>query len=224
MNIVNQKKSLRNILSISVCTALLATALMPNNLYAASNDKASNLDNPWLIRVRAINVNPVVDSTTTIGGSITADATFTPELDISYFFNKNFAVELVLATSKHDMGAINTAIGNVDLGDVWILPPMLTAQYHFAPDSKYRPYIGAGINYTMFYNESSGDVASIDYEDGFGYDFQVGMDIEVDDKWAINLDIKKLFIGTDVKLNGGAITADVDLTPWILGVGVAYKF
>lgn len=175
----------------------------------------------WQLRLRAVSVTPDEDSTTSNGGTITADSDVMPELDISYFFTENLSAELILATTKHNMGEVAP---NIDLGDVWVLPPTLTAQYHFNNSTAFVPYLGAGINYTFFYNEDPGAVASIDYEDGFGYALQAGFDYKLDDHWMLNADVKKIFLNTDVSVNGGAVTADVDLDPWVFGMGVGYRF
>jgi len=178
-------------------------------------------DSPWLIRVRGIYVSPDESASVRgLAGSVEADGSLVPELDISYFFTDNIAAELILATSNHDM----SATAGVDLGDVWVLPPTLTLQYHFSPKETFRPYVGAGINYTIFYGEDKGAVASIDYEDGFGYALQAGADFGLGNQWVFNLDVKKLWLNTDVTINGGAITADVDLDPWIFGAGFGYRF
>lgn len=180
-----------------------------------------------LVRVRGILVAPDESSTVNvIGGDADADNSVVPELDFSYFFTDNIAAELILATTRHDMSVDNSAIGDVDLGEVWLLPPTLTLQYHFKNDSAVTPYVGAGLNYTVFYGEDApgGTVTSIDYENGIGYALQVGLDYGVGDNWVLNADLKKVFLNTDVSINGGAITADVDLDPWIFGIGVGYRF
>ncbi|MFC3052762.1 OmpW/AlkL family protein [Kordiimonas pumila] len=179
---------------------------------------------PWLVRLRLIDVAPDESSTVSIGGAVTADSKIMPELDISYFWTDHFATELILATTKHSMGATGTALGDLDLGHVWVLPPTFLAQYHFNPGGQVRPYVGAGLNYTFFYNNNPGDVASIKYSNGFGYALQAGVDVGLDDHWAINADVKKLFLNTDASINGGAVTADVDLDPWVFGLGLAYRF
>lgn len=175
----------------------------------------------WQVRLRAINVSPQETSSTSNGGEITADPQTVPELDISYFFTDSISAELILATSKHDMGEVAP---NVDLGSVWVLPPTLTAQYHFNNSSNFVPYVGAGINYTIFYNADPGAVASIKYRNSFGYDFQFGADYKLDEHWMLNADVKKIFINTDANVNGTAVTADVDLDPWVIGLGVGYRF
>lgn len=206
--------------------ALLATSLLSIQAQAAESVEGKTWDakERFMIRARIIDVVPDESSSTTIGGKVDADFGITPEVDFTYFFTDNIAAELIAATSKHDVGAKNTTLGNLDLGHVWALPPTLTAQYHFNPHGQIRPYAGAGLGYIYWYNEDSGDVASIDYDGGISYALQAGVDIGLDEHWALNADVKKLFHNVDAQINGGAVTADVDLDPWVLGVGVAYRF
>ncbi len=198
---------------------LCAAALQFSAGVSAADDKS-----PWLVRVRLIDVAPEESSTVSIGGAVSADNSLVPELDISYFWTDHFATELILATSNHNIGGVATSLGDLDIGDVWVLPPTLLAQYHFNPDGQLRPYIGAGINYTFFYNADAGALDNIGYDDGFGYALQAGVDIGLNDNWALNADVKKLFLNTDASINDGAVTADVDLDPWIFGFGLAYRF
>jgi len=208
-------------------TLLLASTLLASPALALKDD-STLFDfgdaNRWMLRARAIGVLPDESSSTTIGGEITVEDQVVPEVDVTYFFTDNIAAELIAATTPHDMGAANTALGNLDLGDVWLLPPTLTLQYHFNPKGQVRPYVGAGVNYIYYYNEDSGDVNDIDYENGFGTAVQAGLDDGLDEHWALNADVKKIWTNVDAKVNGGAVRADVDLDPWIVGVGVAYRF
>ncbi|MEM6603885.1 MAG: OmpW family protein [Pseudomonadota bacterium] len=181
----------------------------------------------WIFRARALMVDPDESANIdTIGGSVDIDEQYVPEIDFTYFFTKNVAAELILATTPHDVTAINTASGQIDLGDVWLLPPTLTLQYHFFPDNTFRPYVGAGINYTFFYNGDPDGVNDIDYDDSIGYALQAGFDYGLNENWAINFDVKKVMINSDVTINSGGtiINADVDIDPWIFGLGVAYRF
>ncbi len=203
---------------VTCCAAILALSML--STVAAAEDS-------WLLRLRGIHVSPDVGSTVDpIGGSVDVNSDTVPEFDITYFFTDNIAAELILATTRHRVSVSGSTLGNVDLGKVSLLPPTLTLQWHFLPGEKFRPYVGAGLNYTFFYDESTprGTVNSINYENNFGYALQAGLDYGLDDHWGINADIKKLFLSTNVTLNGGAITADVDLDPWIFGLGVAYRF
>lgn len=173
------------------------------------------------IRVRAIGVAPDDDSSVNIGGKTDVSTETVPEIDFTYFITENIAAELIAATAEHEI--THDAAG--DLGKAWILPPTLTLQYHFTPDNKISPYIGAGINYSYFYGEDA-DPAFTDLKvtGGFGTALQAGADYWINDNWGVNVDVKKLFLNIDGKLNNGAVRADIDLDPWIIGAGASYRF
>ena len=181
----------------------------------------------WLVRGRVINVAPDESATITpIGGDVSIDTSIVPELDITYFVADQWAFELILGVTPHDVSAVGTGAGDIDLGDVTLLPPTLTLQYHFNPDGDVRPYVGAGLNYTYFFNEdlpTGGIATSIDYDASFGYALQAGADFQVSDDWFLNVDVKWVDIDTDVTING-AIAADVEIDPVIFGVGFGRRF
>ena len=181
----------------------------------------------WLVRLRALNVVPNEEATiSTIGGDVDIDTSVVPELDITYFVQDNWAVELILGVTPHDVMAVGTAAGDIDLGDVTLLPPTLTLQYHFNPEGQYRPYVGAGVNYTYFFNEdlpSGSALSTIDYDASFGLAAQAGIDIALQDEWFLNLDVKYIDIDTDVVIDG-AITADVQIDPVVFGIGFGRRF
>ncbi len=194
----------------------------------------------WQVRVRGVGVVPDESAKIgIIGGDAKISNTFIPELDFTYFFTKNISAELILGTSKHDVSTVGSdisAVGgptsaDVNLGSVYLLPPTLTVQYHFLPEQIFNPYVGAGVNYTIFYNEKAGNtVRGIEYDNSFGYAFQVGFDLMLNDKFFINADIKKIFLKTDVTVDasnlatGLSIPADVEINPLLLGFGVGMKF
>lgn len=206
---------------------LIASAAMAASLSTAPIAFTQDVEDPWLIRLRVIDVIPGESADIdVIGGDAKISEQIVPELDISYFFTENVAAELILATNPHDVSVTGTSLGDVDLGDVTLLPPTLTLQYHFAPRASFRPYIGAGVNYTMFYDNDPGDAVSVNYDNSFGFALQAGADIPVNDTYFFNVDVKKLFLSTDVTVDAGVATvgADVDINPWILGVGVGRRF
>jgi outer membrane protein len=223
-------RSWRVACAVSALTAALYAAGTPVPASAeeiAFKPKAAGDIN---IRLRGIGVVPTErGDVKTAGGVDTGLNTrlgnaYVPEVDVSYFLTPNIALELIAATTKHDVDASGSGGRNVDLGSVWLLPPTLTVQYHFAPTSRFSPYVGAGLNYTIFYNEKKGAANSISYDDNIGYALQAGIDYAIAGAWSLNLDVKKLWLNTDVKVNGGALKADVDINPWIFGVGVGYRF
>jgi outer membrane protein len=180
----------------------------------------------FVVGLGAIGVLPSNGGNTSIGGKPEASNSGTAQLDFTYFMLPQVALNLIAATSQHDVSAKGTALGDVKLGSVWVLPPTLTLQYHFAPTSRFSPYVGAGLNYTFFYNEKKGALRSISYDDNIGYALQAGIDYAIAGAWSFNIDVKKLWLNTDVKANlgGTALKADVDINPWIFGVGLGYRF
>lgn len=138
-----------------------------------------------------------------------------------------------MATSPHDLEGTGDLEGLGTIGDVWALPPTLTLQYHFQPDAKVRPYVGVGLNYTIFYNEKATSAlnnaignTSISLDDSVGVAVQAGVDVDINDNWFWNADIKWIQIETEATLNtGGAInTVDVELDPIVAGVGIGRRF
>lgn len=204
--------------------AILGCALTAGGAFTSASAQEQG---SWLVRLRGIDVVPHESATiSVIGGDASINNRIMPELDFTYFFTENVAAELILATSKHDITAIGTTLGDVAVGSVWLLPPTLTVQYHFMPNSMVRPYVGAGVNYTIFYNSDAagGTVTSVDYSNGFGPALQAGVDFMIDDHWLVNFDVKKIWINTTAKLNGGAIEADTKINPWVFGAGIGYRF
>lgn len=176
----------------------------------------------FLVRIRGVAFIPDEGGTTSAGGSANVDNDFIPELDFTYFFTKNIAAELILATTRHSVKVDGVA----NLGSVRLLPPILSLQYHFMPDNKFSPYIGVGLNYTITYAEDkSSEITAVNYSNEFGYAFQVGVDYKLKGRYSLNFDVKKVFVDTDITVNGGAITAPgIDLDPWVIGFGVGYTF
>lgn len=213
---------MKTLLMASACAALAAGSLTPAAL-ASQGD--------WMFRLRALNVIPDEGATILpIGGSVDISSSVVPELDITYFFTDHLAVELILGVTPHDVRAVNTSLGDIDLGDVWLLPPTLTLQYHFNPDGQVRPYAGAGVNFTHFFSDSlpnGSPLTSIRYSNSFGLALQAGVDYRLSERWFLNFDVKKIWINTDVRIDAGGlgiVTADVDIDPWIIGVGFGWRY
>lgn len=183
----------------------------------------------WMVRARAVNLS-MANKSDAIGSlSVPADAIEVsdktiPEVDITYFFTKNIAAELILTIpQEHDVTLSGTKIGTFKH-----LPPTLTAQYHFLPDGIVRPYVGAGINYTRISSVSLNvpGVGALDLDSSsIGAALQVGMDIKLADKIFLNIDVKKIYINSDVMLKAtGAKVSAVTLDPIAIGVGIGYRF
>ncbi|MEW6098926.1 MAG: OmpW family outer membrane protein [Pseudomonadota bacterium] len=171
---------------------------------------------PWLVRVRAVNLDSANKDST--GLDLSVNDKVIPEVDVSYFFTPNLAAELILTyPQKHDVRAGGTKIGSLKH-----LPPTLTVQYHFDGMGAFKPYVGAGLNYTRFSNVDLPAGVTID-KDSFGLALQVGADYEISKNVYLNLDVKKVQIRTDVKA-GGAKLGTFKVDPLLVGVGVGFRF
>jgi outer membrane protein len=194
-------------------------------LLAALSFNAIAQENPWMVRVRATDLNwENGQSTATINASglnVNAKDKTIPEVDITYFFNKNIAAELVLSYPQR----VEVKAGQASLGTVTALPPTLLAQYHFTQFGPLKPYVGAGLNYTRFGSRelNNGSTFYSVEKSSIGYAAQIGADYMLTKNWGINLDVKYIQIKTDV-LSAGVSAGTLDLSPIATSVGVTYKF
>lgn len=198
---------------------LLPLALLTLGLLATPTLAA---DGSWQVRMRTVEVLPdATASVTVVGGSVDITDTLIPEIDITYFFDDHWAVETIAGSDKH---AIYHSSG-LFLGNAWLLPPTITLQYHFDPIGFVQPYVGAGPNYTFFYDVDSGALGVPDLKNRFGFALQAGFDIPFgEDGYFFNVDVKKLFLSTKASFSGSAVTAKVDIDPWLIGVGFGVRF
>lgn len=204
---------------------VVITSIVVTNCWA-DEVKTTN----WLLRARLIDVVPDVSSSTItkIGGNVTRiSSQIEPEVDISYFFKPQFAIEIPAATMRSSVRATGTVLGPINLGQVSVLPPMILFQYHPQFNEKIKPYAGVGPNYTIFYHSNSGPVANkVTYSDNWGVAFQLGTDLIIDKHWSINVDFKKILVKTHATVYalGTSVSSDVNINPMIYGVGVGYHF
>jgi outer membrane protein len=174
-----------------------------------------------LVRLRAISIMPNVSTSDTLSAlNANVNNAIVPELDLTYMIRDYLGVELILATSRQQ---VTSNLGN--LGGVNVLPPTLLLQYHFNHQGRIRPYLGAGVNYTYFYNNglsAGGQPVSITNH-SFGPAVQAGVDVQVTKKFFVNADIKKIWMRTDASL-GGTSLGRLDIDPVVVGLGVGMRF
>ena len=185
---------------------------------AALAQQAKQAAGPWMVRAGAVYIDTVADTSGVATAlDLNVDNKWIPEVDISYFFNKNIAAELILTwPQKMTLNAGNTSIGSFKA-----LPPTLLLQYHF-DGMPVKPYVGAGINYTKFSSVSLPAGVSMD-SDSWGGALQVGVDIPLKDNLYLNLDLKKVWMGTDVYV-GGVNSGSINVNPLLWGVGLGWRF
>jgi len=194
--------------------ALATVAALAAPQLAAAQDSGD-----WLVRARAVHLQSANKDSTGLG--LTINDKWLPEVDISYFVNPNFAVELILTVPQKQTVYSNGAA----IGSFKHLPPTVTAQYHFTGNSAFRPYVGAGLNYTNVSDVNLLDGGANLKRNSFGLALQVGVDVPVGGGWVLNLDAKKVQIKTDVlvgatETNAGTFKVD----PLLLSVGFGKRF
>lgn len=222
------------VLAVLVGPAMATPALAQSADVARVGIQAGDV----LLRVRAITVVPNEDS-----GGITpafpnerlaVGNAVMPEVDATYMATDHLGFELIASTTKHSAkGTSGTTGGIGTLATTWVLPPTLTAQYHFTPTAHVRPYLGAGINYTVFWNEKASDGLQtavgrthVGMKDSVGWAAQAGVDADITPKLFLNLDVKYIDMGTTVRLDtaaAGTQQVKLDLNPLVFGVGMGLR-
>ena len=184
--------------------------------------QAQATDAPWLVRLRAVDLQSANKDST--GLDLTINDKVIPEVDISYFLTPQIAVELVLTYPQKQTIRSN----GTDIGSLKHLPPTLTAQYHFTSFGAFKPYVGAGLNYTRFSSVRFDPAVQTARQpslskNNVGLVVQVGFDYEFIKNTYFNVDAKKVQIRTDVSSAGTEVgTFEVD--PWLIGVGIGRRF
>ncbi len=181
-----------------------------------------------LIHLRAIGVLPenFSSSVSAIGGHVHATDQPAPEIDLSYFLTSHVSVEAIAASTRHEVSASGTAIGKVDVGSIWVLPPTITLQYHLAPIGGFSPYAGAGVTVAFFYDSHAAGptVTKIGYNTGVGPALDAGFDYSLGGAWYANFDVKQIFVNTEARINHSTIIAKTSLSPTVVGAGIGYLF
>jgi outer membrane protein len=217
------KHSLRNsIKAAAVASCLLGAGALAPQAQAAGDDAMNGIHaGDVLVRLRAISIMPNVETNQSLSAlNVGINNAVVPELDLTYMIRDYLGVELILGTSRHQL---TSSLGN--LGGVNVLPPTLLLQYHFNHAGRIRPYVGAGMNYTLFYNNglnAGGQPISITNH-SFGPALQAGVDVQVTKSLFVNADIKKIWMHTDATL-GGQSLGRLNIDPVVVGLGVGMRF
>lgn len=199
-------------LALGVCAMAMAMSVTTPAVAAPGGEQ----EGPWLVRMRAVHMN--VDNGTSRGVDLELDDKTFPEIDFSYFFTPNLAAELILTyPQKHDVDLNGAGIGSIKH-----LPPTLLLQYHFMPQNKFKPYVGAGLNYTRLTSVDLPSGVSVD-RNSFGLAVQAGFDYKLTRHWYLNVDVKYIDIDTEVKAGGAKLTT-LQVDPVLYSVGIGYRF
>jgi len=197
-------------------TALCAAGL----LGAATVNTATAMEQgDWLIRIGASNVDPKSNN----HELVSVDSGTSATINFTYMMTASWAVEVLAAYPfEHDLYLVD----GPEVGSTKHLPPTVSLQYHFMPDSTFQPYIGAGVNYTTFFSEKlygplEGNKLSLD--DSWGLAAEIGADFMLGEAWFLNVSARFIDINTDAKVNGENF-GKVNIDPWVYGAHVGFRF
>jgi len=220
----------KSLLTLAVLSAALAAP------FAQAHEAGS-----FIVRAGAATVDPHEDSDplklngATLGGEATLDSDTQLGLTFSYMLTDHVGVELVAATPfQHQVGVKGLGALDGKLADVKHLPPTVLLQYYpMAPSSAFQPYVGAGLNYTVFFDEDltsarkDAGFSNLELDDSFGLAAEAGFDYMLTDKLLLNASVWYMDINTQATTDlagAGKVKVDVDVDPWVYMVGVGYKF
>mgnify|MGYP005844178825 CR=1 FL=1 len=159
----------------------------------------------------------------TAAGKVDADGALSPTITFEYFVADRIGVELLASWPfKHDLNLNGSGIG-----DTKHLPPTLSLQYYFTNKSSITPFVGAGINYTYFFDENTSGAlagASLDLDDSWGLALHAGADFALSEKSALRADVRYIDIETDANVGGVGNIGKVEIDPWVFNIAYVMKF
>lgn len=149
-------------------------------------------------------------------------------------FSEMFAAEFAVGATAQDLTAVGDDIccGGVDGGRVWLFPLTALGQLHIPVYGKADPYLGVGVAWTIPYYKLSNDlesegVADIDFKGTIGLAAQAGLNYTVNNRWYANFDVRYLGVSLEAEVtdgNGDVEKVDLDIKPWVFGIGIGYRF
>ncbi len=225
---------------LALATAMIAASTSTQVMALEAGD--------WIFRAGLTSVQPDESSSIVTlngadafaGSKVSVDDDTQLGLNLEYMFTSNIGLELLAATPfEHTVkakGALATALsasGGTEIADVKQLPPTLSVNYHFDGLGSFQPYVGLGINYTIFFSEDASSEleatigrSDVELDDSWGLSAQAGFDYHLSDQWLINGSVRYIDIETDatIKSPAGEVEVDVDIDPYVYTLSVGYKF
>ncbi len=267
------KAFLRGTASVAGLLVLGSAAVaadLPSRKVAPAEPMVIDTFQPFQIRLRATAIIP--DGKTTVydrfggilplvfmssganspilGSGAKVSTTVIPEIDVSYYFTKNIAIEAICCLSKHSVSGTGTLAG-LNVGSTWVFPPTVLLQYHFTNFGAFQPYIGVGVNFTAYFGAKGGNqftpfftpvglvganaVTNLSVGSSWGVAGQVGFDYMINQNWGVNVDLKRIMMqptayatvwnsAVSPVLGPVPVRAKVNIDPWVVSAGITYRF
>ncbi|MBO9413848.1 MULTISPECIES: OmpW family outer membrane protein [unclassified Ruegeria] len=200
-------------------TKKLAALTLSTALVALASPVLAQNQGDWTVGIGAGYLEPKSDNGTLAGLDAEVDSDVSAIFTVEYFVRDNLGIELLAATPfSHEV----TLGGSVDAGSLKHLPPTLSLNYHFDTGTAWKPYVGAGINYTIFFDESSA-LGDLELDNSVGIALQAGLDYAITEQGAVRLNVRWFDIDSDVTLDGADI-GEAEIDPWLIGVSYVHRF
>lgn len=222
------------------CLSVISAALIATSSQAEQGPQSGD----WTLRAGLTSVQPRDNSGEVYldGAPLGSDSGVTVGNDtqlgitVEYHINQNWGVELLAATpfehSVSSEGSTLASLGINKVADVTHLPPTLSAIYHFDTQNALKPYVGLGINYTVFFSEDAsselenalGD-SSVSLDNSLGLSAQIGVDYHIDNTWSLNASARYIDLNTKAKITtaAGTVSTSVDINPMVYTLSMGYR-
>jgi outer membrane protein len=212
-------------MKLAACAALAALAVAA----PAQAQDASR----WFVHLGPALVSPDEDAAMTAGGqplagaNVSIDSRWTLEGEIGYFVTPNIAIAVAAGfppTFKVDTAGTLAGMGTA--GKMTGGPAGVLVQYHFNPEGRFQPYVGAGASFLVVFDTDDGLMTELKAKSAVGTALQAGANIMIDDRWGLFVDVKKAWVGTVATGNLGPapVRAKVDVDPIVTNFGLTYRF
>ena len=188
----------------------------------------------WRLGGRAlwVSAGATSDELGTTGSRLDLGAGPGLEFDATVMFSDLIGAEFSIGASYHRLDLVGGDWNGIDGGPVWLVPLTAIAQYHVQVYGPWDPYFGLGITWIQPFSSLSSElrdagVEDLDLEGGIGVAAQAGVNYQMNNRWYANLDISYLGASIDATVTtdeGELPTVKLDIKPWVLAIGLGYKF
>ncbi|CUJ86870.1 Outer membrane protein W precursor [Ruegeria denitrificans] len=199
-------------------TRTLAALTLSTALVAFAAPAIAQNQGDWTLGVGVAYLDPKSDNGTLAGFEADVSSDVSAIFTAEYFVRDNLGIELLAATPFNH----NIALGGTDIASTKQLPPTLSLNYHFPTNSVWKPYVGAGLNYTIFFDQKT-PLGDLDIDNSLGVSLQAGLDYMITEKGAVRLNVRWFDIDSDVKLDGVDI-GKAEIDPWLVGLSYVHRF
>ena len=197
---------------------LIGTLILTTAMGTVAAPLAAQSQGDWTFGVGLGWVEPTSNNGTVGGSALTIDEDIRPTFTVEYFFRDNIGIELLAATPfEHTI-----SLGGAAIATTKHLPPTLSVNYHFPTKTSFKPFVGIGVNYTTFFEETTA-LGTLELDDSWGVALHAGTDYQISDNGSLRFDVRWIDINTEATLNGAPL-ADVEIDPLVVGIAYVHRF